>query len=671
MIHYTELSKGGNTAYAAYQNLSKSINNAAIITPELTRITDSSTGIRLFYTGSELIMQQLDTLKLSVTDSINIQIAERLYVNIKSELPWLLKSNVPDSILHHNAPDHIAIFQYIDSLISQGITRTSFLIDYRNTKLKEAFNKMKAAMILFIVLSGILLFYTAVNIFRQKSKHEKQFRSLIESSDDIIAMLDENMRPFYRSPSAERLTGFTSADRKEGVKIDEIHPEDQEKINACLLEMRAHPGKAISVTYRMKHKNGHYIWLEGTFTDLFNDPNVRAIVANMRDVTKRREAEQEVIKVYKEKETVLNRINDAVVSVDNEWRYTFLNDAAMVTHPLSKDETLGKVIWDIHPGMSGTIFWEKYHEAMSLRKVVEIEDYYAPMDTWFSVKVYPSSDGLTIFYKDITSGKKAEQELSKSLKEITDYKYALDESSIVAVTDQKGTIKYVNGNFCRISKYSVEELIGQNHRIVNSGYHSKEFIRNIWTTIANGRIWRGELKNKAKDGSAYWVDTTIVPFLNEEGKPYQYVAIRSDITERKKAEYEIIQLNTNLEEKVFERTRELSESKIELTETLERISFLASIADNIQDLVISTDLSSGITRWNDAAEKLLEWKSEEILGRTSDVLKVIYPGETTEQVHKAFYEKGYWQGEAIYHSKSGKPINILATASHLKDNKKI
>lgn len=147
---------------------------------------------------------------------------------------------------------------------------------------------------------------------------------------------------------------------------------------------------------------------------------------------------------------------------------------------------------------------------------------------------------------DINDRKKAEEELKNTLKEVSDYKYALDESAIIAITNQKGIIKYVNDNFCSISKYNRDELIGQDHSLINSGYHSKEFFSDLWVTIANGKIWRGEVKNKAKDGFIFWLDTTIVPFLDEAGKPYQYIAIRSDITERKKAEQELLNIAEEL-----------------------------------------------------------------------------------------------------------------------------
>ena len=175
--------------------------------------------------------------------------------------------------------------------------------------------------------------------------------------------------------------------------------------------------------------------------------------------------------------------------------------------------------------------------------------------------------------------KRRTDELSIAYKTISDYKYALDESSILTITDEKGIINHVNDNFCRISKYSRAELIGRDHLIVSSGYHSKVFIRNLWTTIADGKIWKGEIKNRAKDGTTYWVDTTIVPFLNKNGRPYQYIAIRSDISESKKleekqavAERNILELNIDLEKKILERTTQLQQ----VNEELESFSYSVS-----------------------------------------------------------------------------------------------
>ncbi|SET02335.1 PAS domain S-box-containing protein [Oceanobacillus limi] len=252
---------------------------------------------------------------------------------------------------------------------------------------------------------------------------------------------------------------------------------------------------------------------------------------------------------------------------------------------------------------------------------------------------------LLTLHKNTNNHSMTDMEPQKIVKEMLDIKYALDESTIVAITDQTGKIKYVNDKFCQISKYTKEELIGEDHRIINSGHHSKEFIRNLWRTIANGKIWRGEIKNKAKDGTYYWVDTTIVPFLNDQGKPHQYLAIRNEITEHKR-----------VVEELEKSMQELVDLKLALDES---------------SIVAITDKRGRITYANDRFVQISKFSREELIGNTHAIINSGYhPRSFFKDLWKTIGTGNVWKGEIRNKAKDGTYYWVDTTIVPFLDEKR-
>lgn len=163
----------------------------------------------------------------------------------------------------------------------------------------------------------------------------------------------------------------------------------------------------------------------------------------------------------------------------------------------------------------------------------------------------------------------AKNALEKATKDLADIRHALDESTILSITDRYGIITYINDALCRISQYSQEELLGETLQIINSGYHSQAFFEEIWDQIGHGQIWRGEIRNQAKDGSYFWMATTIVPLLDKEGVPFQYVVVRHDITRQKTSEEKILELSKNVGKQISQQTAALKSINLAQSQEIE------------------------------------------------------------------------------------------------------
>ena len=368
-------------------------------------------------------------------------------------------------------------------------------------------------------------------------------------------------------------------------------------------------------------KDGNYYWVDTTIVPSLNDKGKPTKYTAIRsDITAKKKAEEDLIEAKKIAENIKMALDEsAIVAITNQKGViTFVNDKFCEISKYSREELIGKDHKIINSGYHSKEFIKNIWQTIAsggiwkgeIKNIAKDGNYY-----WVDTTIVPSLNDkgkptkYTAIRSDITAKKKAEEDLIEAKKIAENIKMALDESAIVAITNQKGVITFVNDKFCEISKYSREELIGKDHKIINSGYHSKEFIKNIWQTIASGGIWKGEIKNIAKDGNHYWVDTTIVPSLNDKGKPTQYTAIRADITAKKKAEEELIEAKKIAENSVKIKDEFLRNMSHEIRTPMNSII-------GFTDLLLETDLNSEQDEFLGRIKK----SSSTLLVLTNDIL---------------------------------------------------
>ena len=246
---------------------------------------------------------------------------------------------------------------------------------------------------------------------------------------------------------------------------------------------------------------------------------------------------------------VVKRTNSAVAIADADMRITWVNEGFVQLTGNAFEEVEGKIALEAFAtGTASPTALRQWDDAVQQQKSCRIELPHRAKDGrdyWVDAEVQPTHDvkgaftGFMVIATDVTAQKRTQERLEAAIRDSSALLSAVQSHTIVSVGNRDGTITEVNDAFCTISGYTRAELIGQNHRIAQSSVHSNAFWADMWVTISQGHSWRGEICNRAKDGSLYWVDSMIAPFMGADGEVEKYVSIRTDITARKLAEIQV------------------------------------------------------------------------------------------------------------------------------------
>lgn len=472
-------------------------------------------------------------------------------------------SQPPEFLVHYDShlrPRRLVLKEEIENFVGY---QSGLLEEARNQSNHQALF-FKSLILVVAVLSALTLFCIALYLMRTLRRlalADRRFQDLVNHLDHSIVW-EAEPNPFrfhFVSERSQFLLGISPSEflRDSDLFFRHIVKEDRLQVEE-LLSNAGREGLDQRVEHRMLTVDGKEIWVQ-TGVHVRKDPKGKNQFYGITvDITQNKEQEQARLesqaKAFSSAELLEQVIHQmpAGISVTEAPSGRSLLQNSEVKRILGHEIIPRESIRDfaqygaIHP--DGTPYKpEDYPTARALLHDEVIRDeemrYRRPDGSIALLSVSSSPirnhEGKMVrvvsTFFDISERKNIEFQLRRALKDLGDFKYALDAAAIVAITDERGVITYVNDKFCEISKYSREELIGKTHKVVNSEYHSREFFQNLWRTISSGKVWRGQIRNKTKYGEFYWVDTFIVPFLSDNGKPYQYVSIRSDITEQKTA----------------------------------------------------------------------------------------------------------------------------------------
>lgn len=402
------------------------------------------------------------------------------------------------------------------------------------------------------------------------AKSEARFSQVAEQSQTVIWELDTNGLYTYISPVATKVFGYLPDELVGKMRFYDLHPEEFKgdyKLAAefafqSLAELKDYENPIVK-------KDGSVIWVSSNASPIFDEHNhcIGYRGADI-DITNRKLAEREMNKF----KVMADQANYGTGITDMEGNILYVNGCMAEMHGYTMEELLGQKMNILHaPGMEEEAV-NLIQELLQTGGLTGKELLHARKDgsifpTITNTKLIANLEGIPPFIAgtiiDNTDRKNFEKEISK-------LNLAIDQSPVgIIITDLNGILEYVNPAFEKNTGYSKEEVLGQSTRMLKSGITPNEIYHELWSTIKSGKMWQGELVNKRKDGELYWENMTISPIYDEKGVVINYLGIKQDISERKKAEEEILGLNLSLERKVKARTLDLENSNLALEKARE------------------------------------------------------------------------------------------------------
>jgi PAS domain S-box-containing protein len=415
------------------------------------------------------------------------------------------------------------------------------------------------------------------------------FRAVIDHAADVVAIVDGDGVARYVSPALVPLLGEQPATWTGRKLLPLVHAEDAGRLRWLFARLITAPGDSRVLGCRLRHHDGTWRHVEVIATNHLADPAIAGIVLNVRDVTARRVAEAEVVATHQREGYILERIADGFITLDADWSLTSINPAAERMLGQPREALLGRNAWQAFAPAVETPAYAVAQEAMREGRPTTIEFFYPPFNAWFNARLYPSADGMSISFHDVTQHRTLTEELQAS-----EARYRALVEQVPAViyilgAEEPATRRYFSPFLIELTGYTPEEALAQTGNWLDWVHpEDRTRVEALEVATAAGEPFRAEYRHLRKDGSYVWVLDECVPVRDATGALTAWQGILLDISP--------------------------------LVEAEEARARLAAIVDSAEDAIFSSDLNAIVTSWNRGAEKLYGYTAAEMVGRSMTIL---------------------------------------------------